>query len=77
MRLDPSLNVMPEESFGDLPTAINEEGRKREHQVPDERPQGTPFETLLKGTPDMHLKVKPKSKDKRNSQKNSEDQRDK
>ena len=41
MRLDPSLNVMPEGSLGDLPTTVNtEEAREREHQVPEERLQG-------------------------------------
>ena len=45
MRLDPSLNVTLEGSLGDLPTAVNEEAREREHQVPDERPQETPLET--------------------------------
>ena len=59
MRLDPSLNVMPEGSLGDLPTAVNGETREREHQVPKKRPQGTPFETSIKGIPDTHLKVKP------------------
>ena len=61
MRLDPSLNVMPEGPLGDLPTAVNEEVRKREHQVPEERPQETPFKTSIEGTPDTHLKVKPES----------------
>ena len=61
VRLDPSLNVMPEGSLGDLPTAVNEEAREREHQVPDERPQETPFETSIEGTPDTHLKVKHES----------------
>ena len=37
MQLDPSLNVTPEGSLGDLPTAINEEARRREHQVPEGR----------------------------------------
>ena len=32
MRLEPSLNVMPEGSLGDLPNAVNaEETREREH----------------------------------------------
>ena len=62
MRLDPSLNVTPEGSLGDLPNAVNtEEIREREHQAPEERPQGAPFETSIKGTPDTHLKVKPES----------------
>ena len=61
MQLDLSLNVMPEGSLGDLPTAVNEEARRREHQVPEERLQETPFETSIEGTPDTHLKVKPES----------------
>ena len=62
MRLDPSLNVTAEGSLGDLPNAVNtEETREREHQVPDERPQETPFKTSIEGTPDIHLKVKPES----------------
>ena len=62
MRLDPSLNVTPEGSLGDWPTAVNtEETRQREHQVPEERPQGAPFETSIEGTPHTHLKVKPES----------------
>ena len=59
MRLDPSLNVMPEGSLGDLPTAVNEEARRREHQVPEERLQEIPFKTSIEGTPNTHLKVKP------------------
>ena len=61
MRLDPSLNITLEGSFGDLPTTVNEEAREREHQVPEERSQGAPFETSNEGTPDTHLKVKPES----------------
>ena len=65
MRLDPSLNVTPEGSLDDLPTAVNtEEAREREHQVPEERPQGAPFinvETSIEGTPDTLLKVKPEN----------------
>ena len=65
MRLDQSLNVMLEGSLGDLPTAVNtEEAREREHQVPEERPQGAPFiniETSIEGTPDILIKVKPES----------------
>ena len=59
MRLDPSLNVMLEGSLDNLPAAVNvEEAREREHQVPEERPQGSPFETSIEGTPDTLLKVK-------------------
>ena len=62
VRLDPSLNVMPEGSLGDLPNAVNtEETREREHQVPKERPQETPFETSIEGTPNTQLKAKPGS----------------
>ena len=55
MRLDPSLNLTLEGSLGDLPATVGntEEAREREYQVPEERPQGTPFE----GTPDTHLKT--------------------
>ena len=65
MRLDPSLNVTPEGSHGDLLTAVNtEEAREREHQVPEEKPQGAPFiniETSIEGTPDTLLKIEPRS----------------
>ena len=61
MQLDPSLNVVPEGSLGDLLTAVNEEARRREHQVPEEGLQETPFETSIEETPDTHLKVKPES----------------
>ena len=59
MRLEPFLNVMPEGSLGDLPNAVNaEETREREHQIPDERPQRTPFETQIKGSPEICAKTK-------------------
>ena len=66
MRLDPSLKVTPEGSLGDLPTAVGNTGeaREREHQVPEERPQGTPFiniEASIEGTPETLLKVEPRS----------------
>ena len=59
MRLDPSLNLTPEGSLGDLLATVGntEEAREREYQTPEERPQGTPFE----GTPDTHLKSGPES----------------
>ena len=54
--LDPSLNVTPEGSLGDLPTAVNtEEAREREHQVPEEGPQGALFingEASIEETPE-------------------------
>ena len=62
MRLEPSLNVMPEGSLGDLPNAVNaEETREREHQIPEERPQRTPFETPIEGSPETHVKAKSES----------------
>ena len=45
MRLDLSLNVMLEGSLGDLPNAVNtEETREREHQVPEGKTTGSPFQ---------------------------------
>ena len=62
MRLELSLNVMPEGSPGDLPSAVNaEETREREHQIPEERPQRTPFEIPIEGSPETHVKAKPES----------------
>ena len=59
MRLELSLNVMLEGSLGDLPNAVNvEETREREHQILEERPQRTPFETLIEGSPETHVKAK-------------------
>ena len=59
MRLEPFLNVMPEGSLGDLPNAVNvEETREREHQIHEERPQRIPFETLIEGSPETHVKAK-------------------
>ena len=63
MRLDPSLNVTPEGSLGDLPAAVGhvEEDREREYQIPEERPQGAPSETANVGISDTHLKTKPEN----------------
>ena len=66
MRLDPSLNVTPEGSLGDLPTAVGDikEAREREHQVPEERLQEGPFtnvEAPIERTPETLLKVEPRS----------------
>ena len=62
MRLELSLNVMPEGSLGDLPNAVNaEETRKREHQISEERPQRTPFETPIEGFPETCVKTKTES----------------
>ena len=61
MRLDSSLNITPEGSLGNLPTAVGhvEEDRERVSQLPRERSQGTPPETANVGISDMHLKAKP------------------
>ena len=62
MGLDLSLNVTLGGSLGDLPNAVNtEETREREHQVLEDGPQETPFETSIEGTPNTHLKVEPQS----------------
>ena len=62
MRLEPSLNVMPEGSLGDLPSAVNvEETREREHQVLEERLQRIPLETQIEGSPETHVKTKTES----------------
>ena len=60
--LEPSLNVMPEGSLGDLPSAVNvEETREREHQVPEERLQRIPLETQIEGSPETRVKTKTES----------------
>ena len=62
MRLELSLNVMPEGSLGDLPNTVNaEETREREHQIPEERPQRKPFETPIEGSHETHVKAKSES----------------
>ena len=62
MRLDSSLNIMLEGFLDDLPNVVHtEEARERKYQVPEERPQGTPFETSKEGIRETHLKVKPES----------------
>ena len=58
MRLELSLNVTPEGSLGDLPNAVNaEETREREHHIAEERPQRTPFEIPIEGTPETRVKT--------------------
>ena len=64
MRLDSTLNVTPEGSLGDLPTAVGgmEEARERTQQVPEERLQGGPstdVKTSIEVTPETLLKVAP------------------
>ena len=60
MRLDPTLNVMPEGSLNDLPAAVGdiEEARESRHQVPEERLQRghfTDVQALIEGTPETLL----------------------
>ena len=53
---------MPEGSLSDLPNAVNaEETREREHQIPEERPQRTPFEIQIDISPETRVKTKPES----------------
>ena len=62
MRLELSLNVMPEGYLGELPGAVNvEETREREHQVPEERLQRIPLETQIEGSPETYVKTKTES----------------
>ena len=63
VRLDPCLNITPEESLGDLPAAVGhaEEDRERENQLPSERSQGAPSETANVGISDTHIRTKPES----------------
>ena len=82
MRLDLSLNVTPEGSLGDLPTAVGdiEEAGEREHQFSEERLQEGPFtnvEVSIEGTPETLLKVEPMSNVRESSQEDSENQRGK
>ena len=60
MRLDLSLNVTPEGSLGDLPSAVDhaEEDRMQENQPPRERSQTASSETANVCISDMHLKNK-------------------
>ena len=55
MRLDPTFNVMPEESLNNLPAAVGdmEEVRERGHQVPEggiQRGPSTNVEASIEGT---------------------------
>ena len=61
MALDLTLNVTPEGSLGNLPSAVDhaEEDRIRVNQPPRERSQEAPSETVNVGISDMHLKTKP------------------
>ena len=63
MRMDSTLNVMPEGSLGDMPATVGsvEETREGTHPVSEERPQdGSPSTNIItstEGTLETHLKV--------------------
>ena len=61
MRLEPSLNVMPEGSLDDLPSAVNVEETREREQVPEERLQRIPLETQIEGSPETCVKTKTES----------------
>ena len=63
MRLDPTVNVTPEGSLVDLPTAVGNmtEDRERKNQLPEEGLPGTSSETAYMGIPDTFVKTKPES----------------
>ena len=61
MRIDLTLNVTPEGSLVDLPTAVGNitEERERKNQLPEEGLQGTSSETTYMEIPDTHVKMVP------------------
>ena len=65
MRMDSTLNIIPEGSLGDLPAAMRdvEETREGTHPVSEERPQeggpSTNIASSTEETPETHLKVVP------------------
>ena len=63
MRLDLTLNVIPEGSLVDLPAAVGNiaEDRERKNQLPEEGLQGTSLETTYMEIPDTHVKTVPES----------------
>ena len=54
MRLEPSLNVTPEGSLADIPTAIE---REKKDQAPEEELLRTPSETMYMEIPNTHVKT--------------------
>ena len=58
MRLEPSLNVTPEESLADVPTVVKRETRE---QVSEGDLLGTPSETTYMDIPNTHAKTIHKS----------------
>ena len=58
MRLEPSLNVTPEGSLADIPTAIE---REKKEQAPEKDLLGTSSETMYMEIPNTHVKTVPSS----------------
>ena len=54
MRLEPSLNVTPEGSLADIPTAVE---REKKEQVPEEELLGTSSETTYMEIPNTRVKT--------------------
>ena len=58
MRLEPSLNMTPEGSLADIPTAVE---REKKSHVPEEGQLGTSSETTYMEIPNTHVKTVPES----------------
>ena len=54
MRLEPSLNMTPEGSLADIPTAVQ---REKKDQVPEEGMLGTSSETMYMEIPNTCVKT--------------------
>ena len=54
MRLEPSLNVMPERSLADIPNVVK---REKKDQVPEEELLGTSSETMYMEIPNTRVKT--------------------
>ena len=60
MRIEPSLNMTPDGSLADIPTAVERE-RERKSHVPEEGQLGTLSETIYMEIPNTCVKKVPKS----------------
>ena len=58
MRIEPSLNVTPQGSLADIPTAVE---REKKSHVPEEGQLGTSSETMYMEIPNTHVKTMPGS----------------
>ena len=54
MRIEPSLNMTPEGSLADIPTAVE---RRKKDQMPEEELLGTSLETTYMEIPNTHVKT--------------------